>query len=471
MRPIVVLSVLIFIAACSTSPDNDTGEDSDVGVSGVDVAEHADTGEGSAGAGGDAGEASDGGVDIGVDSGSDTDPLSCPPLPAPSGTVVEVSQGNLGDLPHLVRTAEEGTHFVFEPGSYDLPNTLHVRAPGLSFRSATGDAADVVLDGRYEVNSLFLVQASEVTITDLTLTRANHHGVHISPAGDAEEDVLGVDLYRLRLRDMSQQFIKVNPNGGRSAFVDDGRLECSYFELTDAGRPHVDPTATGCYTGGIDAHSARGWVVRNNEFVDIYCDGAGLAEHAVHFWSAARDTLVENNIIINCARGVGFGLVENGNTRDYEDEPYSEVDGYIGHYGGLIRNNLIYADHQWYDTGIELAQARGAGVYHNTIYSPEASGAFSSIDYRFENTDVVIRNNLTDRISRRGDAQGTVDHNLEDVAAELFVDPGAMNFRLLATAAEAIDQGVAVDDAGVDLDGNPRIYGAAPDLGAYEFVD
>ena len=452
------------IAACS-SPDPGS----------VDAGDHdtgdQDTGDQDAGDTGESDTDTGGTGDAGENGENGPDPLACPPLSEPQGQIVEVTQDNLADLPHLVRTADPDTHFVFEPGTYDLPNTLHVRAPGLSFRSSTGDANDVVLDGRYEVNSLFLVNASDVTIAHLTLTRAVHHAVHVSPEGDATEDVVGTDLYGLRIFDISQQFVKVNSNGARTAFVDDGRLECSYFELTDAGRPNVDPTATGCYTGGIDAHSSRGWLIRNNDFIDIYCDGAGLAEHAVHFWSASRDTLVENNRIIGCARGVGFGLSESGNVRDYDDDPYPEVEGYIGHYDGLIRNNIIFADHEWYDTGIELAQARGARVYHNTIYTPEATGAFSSIDYRFPNTDAVIRNNLTDRISVRNGASATVDHNLEGIGPELFVDVTALNFRLVATATDAIDQGVEVDDAGIDIDGNPRNAGEAPDIGAHEFID
>ena len=54
--------------------------------------------------------------------------------------------------------------------------------------------------------------------------------------------------------------------------------------LTDAGRAQVQD----CYTGGIDAHSAWGWVVRDNVFEGFWCD-QGLSEHAVHFWVTGRD--------------------------------------------------------------------------------------------------------------------------------------------------------------------------------------
>lgn len=75
----------------------------------------------------------------------------------------------------------------------------------------------------------------------------------------------------------------------------------------------------------------------------IYCEQGGVAEHAVHFWNGARDTIVERNAIVDCARGVGFGLGEtgNGNDRQYADDPYHGM--YIGHYDGVIRNNFIAA--------------------------------------------------------------------------------------------------------------------------------
>ena len=127
-----------------------------------------------------------------------------------------------------------------------------------------------------------------------------------------------------------------------------------------------------------------------------------MAEHAVHFWNGARDTLVENNVIVNCSRGIGFGLGDAG--------------GGVGHHGGLIRNNALLADIPQYDTGIELHQAQGSRVIHNTIAETErATSSFSSIDYRFANTDVEIRNNLVRRITQRDGGRATLSHNVEQL--------------------------------------------------------
>jgi len=464
VAPLVIVAVALCVSAC--------GGDDDVG---------GDGGVPDARAGDAAGTDAAGLPDSGVpprDGGGGTDAgpgpsLGCAPLAPSGGTEVRVTPDRADELVGLVRDAAPGTTFVLEDGTYRFSGgdegsrRLQIRAAGVTLRSASDDAERVILDGEYQTEEMVFITASNVTLAHLTLTHAVNHPVHVTPPSGGP-NVTGVLLYGLRIIDGGEQFVKINSNGDRSGFVDDGRIECSFFQLTDAGRPRVERCCGGCYTGGVDAHYSRGWVVRNNRFEDIYCAGEGLAEHAVHFWSASRDTLVENNTIVRCARGIGFGLVRDGNTRSYADDPYPGV-GYIGHYDGIIRNNVIYADHPYFDTGIELDQARGARVYHNTVYSTAgATGFFSSIDYRFENTDVDVRNNITRRITNRDGAGGRVENNLEDAAPALFVDASGLDFHLAPGATAAIDQGVTVPEAGVDIDGDSHDLGAAPDLGADE---
>jgi hypothetical protein len=178
------------------------------------------------------------------------------------------------------------------------------------------------------------------------------------------------------------------------------------------GRQNIE-RAFGCYTGGIDVHSGRGWRVRDSVFEGIYCEDGELAEHAIHFWKGARGTLVENNVIRNCARAIGFGLGDSGESRAYPDDPYPAL-GFIGHYDGVIRGNAVLADIPQYDTGIELAQARGARVLHNTLVeTARATGSFSSTDYRWPNTSVELTNNLTRRITARDGGQANLSYNVE----------------------------------------------------------
>jgi hypothetical protein len=390
----------------------------------------------------------------------------CRPLAAASGPTVRVGPTQAGSLQAIVSRAPAGSTILLANGTYRLRSTLVVSAAGLKIRSASGRPGAVVLDGAYATGDLIAVAASDVTVAEVTLTRASYHLVHVVPR-DGGPTLGRVRLYRLRLIDGAEQFVKVNPNAARSAFVDAGRVECSSFRLTDRGRPHVPSDFLPCYTGGIDAHGARGWVVRLNRFENIRCD-RGLAEHAVHFWTGSRGTLVERNTIVDCARGIGFGLGERTDwARRYPDQPGP---GYIGHYAGLIRNNVVVATRPGMDTGIGLEQARGARVYHNTVYAgPGATGYFSSLDYRFPNTVADLRNNLVTRITARNGATAQLARNVESAPASWFRNAARLDFHLRRGAAGAINRGVRVRAAGLDIDGRPHGVGR-PDIGADESV-
>jgi hypothetical protein len=390
----------------------------------------------------------------------------CLPLPATSGPTIRVSPAQAGQLPAIVSGAPARTTIILADGTYRLRSTLRVERDGITIRSRPGRPGAVVLDGNYATGDLVAVAASRVTIADVTLTHASYHLVHVVPK-DGGPTIRNVRLHRLRLLDGAQQFVKINPNAARRAFADAGRVECSTFRLTDRGRPHVPSDFLPCYTGGIDAHGARGWVVRLNRFEDIRCR-EGLAEHAVHFWTGSRDTLVERNTIVECARGIGFGLGERTEwARRYPDQA---VAGYVGHYSGLIRNNVVVARRPGMDTGIGLEQARAVRVYHNTVYAGAgATGYFSSLDYRFANTSADIRNNLVTRITARDGASAKLARNVQSVPSRWFRNPVRLDFHLSGAARGAIDRGVRVRGAGLDIDGAPHAVGP-PDLGADETI-
>lgn len=239
--------------------------------------------------------------------------------------------------------------------------------------------------------------------------------------------------------------------------------------LTDPGRTHVQD----CYTGGIDAHSAWGWVVRDNYFEGFWCD-AGLSEHAVHFWVTGRDTVVEGNTIVDCARGVGFGLGQNGNgnQRMYVDDPCPEAD-YLGHVDGEIRNNMIFAarpelfaSESGVDSGIALEQACGTRAHHNTIWFAEQP--FVAIEYRWANTSATIVNNLVSHnIVERDEAQASLAGNLEGQGGEHFQDAGAGELHLVDGSA-AIDAGDPITLEWVTTDFDGELRDAMPDVGADE---
>lgn len=392
---------------------------------------------------------------------------SCAPLVAPSGSVICVGPERAADLPAIVAEAASDTTILLADGTYKMSGagaskSLDFKRPRVTLRSASADRGRVILDGEYITDEMIRVGASDITISDVTIQHALHHAIHAVPP--TSQSIAGLRLYGLHVVDAGNRLIKIDSSPGNpNAYVDNGTLACSTLELTAEGRERIQPTDVECDTGGINASQVRGWVVRDTTFRGIYCPTGGVAQHAIHFWAGSRDTLVERNTVVDCARGVGFGGDPAG-SRSYEDDPYPGVQP-LWHFAGIIRNNLIFAKVAQFDTGIELAQARGTKVFHNTIFHPE--DAFSSLDYRYANTLVDLKNNIVVRLTSREQGQAEQTNNLEAAGADLFADALAGDLHLAATATAAIDQGLVLPEAGDDIDGFPHAVGL-PDIGADE---
>ena len=391
----------------------------------------------------------------------------CTPLPPPSVTVIEVQPSQANELQALVAGAASGTTLLLHDGFYDMGGERYLlfQTPGVTLRSASGNRDAVVLDGAYTTAELVSIRASNVVIADLTLKRAYHHPIHIS--GSPGNPISDMKIHNVRILDPGEQAIKINPVD--DGFADNGTIECSWIQLTDAGRPNV----SNCYTGGIDAHQAWGWLIRRNRIEGFWCP-QGLSEHGIHFWSASRDTIVEENVISDCARGIGFGLGSAGASRAYPDNPYPGI-SYIGHYDGVIRNNFVAATDSrlfnsdyGFDTAIGLEQSRGTGVYHNTAVSTQAPSS-SSIEWRWENSLAEITNNLVSHtlVSRNG-GSASLTTNIAGAPTTWFEDPSIGDLHLTAAGAGAIDSGTAlppgVADGDIDLQSRDNL----PDAGADE---
>jgi hypothetical protein len=393
----------------------------------------------------------------------------CPALPPPAGNVIDITPAQAGQLAAIVAGAQSGDTIRLADGTYALDGDLLLfDTPGVTLRSASGNRDAVVLDGNYQGGNVIAIVASGVTIADLTVRRSWYHLVHVTPQS---AHVTGTLLHNLRALDPGEQAIKINANAAQTLFADDGVIRCSHVELTDAGRPHI---RNGCYTGGIDAHRARGWHIYDNAVVGFWC-ASGLSEHGIHLWTGSRDTLVERNQVRNCARGIGFGLGQATPGRAYPDAPCGGLAN-AGHYGGTIRNNFVFANDDrlfdegagGFDLGIGLEEACGTRVLHNTVVSTRAP--FSSIEGRFANTAATVTNNLmSHNLRARDGASFTLAGNLLGAPASLFVDGAiAGDLHLVDTALAAIDQGAAVPAGHADHDVDGETREPARDVGADE---
>ena len=393
----------------------------------------------------------------------------CDPLPPPSGNIVNVD--TVDQLVEAINKANSGDTILLADGSYNLSGAyLWIDTPNLTLRSKSGNTEAVILDGNYATTEIVTIAASNVTIADLTLKRAYTHPIHVIPSFSG--DNVNARIYNVHIIDPGQQAIKINQNG--DYFADYGEIACSRIELTDAGRTKVGELNGSCYTGGIDAHQARDWVIKDNVIEGFWC-ADGLSEHAIHLWRGSRDNIVERNLLVDNARGIGFGLTASGSGRTYSDNPCPDA-GYVGHYGGIIRNNFIHQNRQelhesqdGFDCGICLAQACDTKVFHNTVVS--AAAPFSSIEWRFSNTDATITNNLVSHNLRERDgASASLTTNLDYQPVSLFVDGAGGNLHLAENANVAIDKGSPIGEnlCNDDIDGDLRDI--TPDIGADEVV-
>jgi hypothetical protein len=400
---------------------------------------------------------------------------SCPEWIDPHSKTVQLGPGD--DLPAAVRAAASGTTLLIAPGTYKVGTTLHFAVDDVTLRSRTGKAADVILDGRTAAGSaldpagftpeIIAVSASRITLADLTIEHARYHGIHAY--GAADHTVKRLSMRGLRVLDCGEQLIKVNSNGSNPAwYVDSGSLECSWLGFED--NSVMEPMTDGFYTGGIDIHAGQGWILRGNLFRNIQRDGK-IMEHAIHMWSKSRGALIEGNRFEDVFRAIGLGMKtaepNPGLERHYPDQAGDSP--YLDFMDAIVRNNVVYDRGGIHlESGMELANVTGVEAYHNTVFAEDKP--FSSIEYRYPDTKVILGNNLVSHaILRRDGAKGDTQGNLENAPAAWFADAAKGDMRLKPGALAAIDQGavLAAGKCGTDFEGKPR--DGKPDIGAYEY--
>ena len=365
--------------------------------------------------------------------------------PDRTGNLVTVT--NSAELQLALQNADtQGGNMIIslENGTYNLnQNLLYINPdmPNMTIRSAHGDRDEVIIRGQGmngNVGWIFNVAADNFSLYDVTIGWVANHALQIH----AEHDADNCHIRNVRFVNTREQMLKVS-GSSTLTFSDNGLVECCLFEFTDG-------VAAQYYTGGIDAHRARNWIVHNNEFKYIRSPDDQLAEHAIHFWSNSEGTIVQNNKINNCDRGIGFGLTSDPDR---------------GHLGGLIINNFVHTSR---DVGIGLENARHPKVYNNTVIT---DGYFNSIEYRFDSTfNAEIFNNIVNKnISPRNGGQAEVMANYTVQDLSIFVNSNVYDYHLAIPNSSVLTAGLSRPEIQLDIDCNERKDFGLPDIGADEW--
>jgi hypothetical protein len=336
---------------------------------------------------------------------------------------------------------------VLKNGTYFLNDVLAVWEDGITVRSQSGNRDDVKIYGEGMtggITHIFNGPGSDFTVKDMTIGRVANHAIQIW----GNENASNILISNLHIVDTYEQMVKISYEEGSSNRSENGIMENCLLEYTAGIGPQY-------YIGGIDGHQTKDWIVRNNVFKNISSPSEDIAEHAIHFWSDSEGTLVENNWIINCDRGIGFGL------------------GDRGHVGGIIRNNMIYhssTDHGFADVAIGLENASNAKVYNNTVYL--ANDYPNAIEYRFSGTSGgIIKNNLCNKaIKTRDGGSASTEANITNAQGSWFKSLSSGDLHLASEVSQVVDQGVSISGLVSDFDGDTRPQGTGIDIGADEYV-
>ena len=363
-------------------------------------------------------------------------------------STVEVS--NVSQLQNALNSANNGGGNVIisvNDGTYSLSDTLYVNAPNITIKGKSGNRSSVIIQGdamsaNASIGNVIRVAANNFKLDGVTLQRAGWHAIQV--AGESNAD--GAVITNCVLRDTYEQLIKVTKNG--STVSDNGRVENCLFEYSAGRAPYY-------YTGGIDAHGAKGWVVRGNTFRGIASPSGSVSEFAVHFWDDSANNTTERNTIIDCDRGIGYGL-----------------QGFATNAGGIIRNNMVYHSNNgapFADVGIALENSTNTQVYNNTVYF--ANNMSWSMEYRFAaTTGAVFTNNLSNKpIQARDGGSGTQQSNVTNASSSWFKGLSSGDLHLASGVSSVVNAGRAVSGLTDDFDGDARGSDAGIDIGADEF--
>ena len=391
-----------------------------------------------------------------------------PPLPEPTGEVIKVK--TVGELYGAVRRVKNGGTVMIADGVYQSRRPLMVVGKkNVTIRGESSDPWKCRLDFNGGNKGVAFTRSTDCTLAHVMVENVRQNGIKIN----SNLQVHRIRIYNCVTHNVWQRHVKgvrAPMKDGKTQHVLDCRVEYCLMYNDRPKRRGDDPYEDSHgnfgfnYVGGMDVMGAKGWVIRNNVFINIHGKTWG-ARGAIFMWNDTTDCLIEGNIFINCDRGICLG---NGHRA--KDKTTGKPVLPIHDTRMIVRNNFItIPGNTSQDNGILCEFTQDCKILNNTIHDLR-NRTVRAIRIVQDNDGLVVKNNIVSGRKIRIEkyiGKIKVENNLEKFAPEYFVDPKNGNLRLTAKALEAIDKAEKVKEVETDIDGAPR--GDKPDLGAHEF--
>lgn len=369
----------------------------------------------------------------------------------PTGNTINVS--NVTQLVNAVSSANSSgnTTIVLADGTYQISSDLAITANNVTIKSASGIRANVIIQGdamssTAAVGDVIQVFSSNFTIQDITIRFCKFSGIQIHGESNAQFPTISNCV----IVDTFQHPIKVSDNGTGTPLCQGGVLANCLIGFTASAAPAQ-------YNGGIDLHNGQGWSIRDNTFQNVQNPNNSVTspcEAVVHCWRGGGNNVVERNRIINCDRGIQFGLFGDSSSNNC-----------------IARNNVIYhaANGALFpDVSLDVENSVGCEIGNNTVYN--LSGYPNALEYRGTTTGAILANNLLNlpMLARDG-GTATLNTNNTGAQASWFTNISTGDPTLSSAIVGVVNSGTTMSWVTADFFNTARPKGAAYDIGAYEF--
>jgi len=292
----------------------------------------------------------------------------------------------------------------------------------------------------------------------------NHNqGLYLDDDAGTKTPCTDVTVRNVNIHDVGQEGLAIRggaATGPRNFVIEDS-------EIHHTGRLGSSQNGEGLYIGNSSGTDVtNGVIVRNNIVHDT-------PDECIELKGDSHHVIVESNELYNClSPGTSYGntggAIEIDEPRNTNTNPGHIIRGNVIHdialtsgitkrgiragTGATIYNNVLYNIHSSYSCILSNSANYPRQVYHNTINCTTTNAVVNS------GTSLDSRNNI-----------GPGSANNLPFNSAYFVNAAANDYHLAAGSA-VINVGVDLTSVvSTDKDGNPRLIGSLPDLGAYEF--